>query len=62
MCRKKTKPVTCICYGKAQTFPSRRAAQNFYWDCVENSEGSERERYLNILAKLHRGEDNCSDD
>ena len=54
--------VVCICYGKEQVFKSRKAAINFYSEAMFNTEGSEQERYCNILAGLYRGETRCSDE
>lgn len=44
--------VKTVCYGKERTFDDRQEAVNFYENCLLNSEGSERERYLEILIGL----------
>ena len=53
--------VTVDCYGKKHTVDTVRQAEDFFWNCVENSEGAERDRYINILLQLRRGETCCSD-
>ena len=45
-------PVQVTCYGKTKAFPSRTVAIDFFWDCVVNSEGAERDRYIDILIQL----------
>ena len=54
--------VVCICYGKEQVFKSRKAAIDFYSEAMFATEGSEQDRYCNILAALYRGETRCSDE
>ena len=44
------------CYGKEKEFESFESAFKFYLECSMCSEGSERERYMNILAQMY--EDN----
>lgn len=53
--------VKVICYGKETTYDDRQEAVDFYEDCLQNSEGSERERYLEILLDLRSGKAICSD-
>lgn len=56
----KTK-ITVTCYGSKMTFASREAAEDYFWDCAENSEGSEQERYFAILSQLRHGKTVCHD-
>lgn len=58
---KKLNYVKTICYGKERTFDDRQEAVDFYENCVMNSEGSERERYVEILIDLRSGKTICSD-
>ena len=58
---KKLNYVKTICYGKERTFDERQEAIDFYEDCVQNSEGSERERYVEILTDLRNGKQVCTD-
>ena len=44
--------VKTICYGKEQIWDKKEDAIEFFVDCMLNSEGSERERYCNILSSL----------
>ncbi|MDE7082536.1 MAG: DUF4314 domain-containing protein [Clostridia bacterium] len=53
--------VKTICYGTERTFDDRQEAIDFYENCVVNSEGSERERYVEILIDLRSGKLICSD-
>ena len=57
---KKKDMVTIICYRKEETM-SRSAAIEEFMDCVNNSEGHERNRYVNILMDLLDGKTICSD-
>ena len=52
--------VTIICYGVAEKLPRRRALE-YYHECVQNSEGHEQRRYMNILLDLMYGKKLCSD-
>ena len=54
-------PVNVTCYGKTQSFPSRHAAIDFFWEVVINCEGAERDRYIEILIQLKNGWTNVSD-
>ena len=53
--------VDVICYGKRETWKTREAAFEFFWKGVFSCEGSERDRYLNIVTDLANGKDVCSD-
>ena len=53
--------VTTVCYNQKTVWSSRKSALDFYRDCIRNSEGSERERYVNIYFKLESGEDYATD-
>ncbi len=58
---KKLNYVKTICYGTERTFDDRQEAIDFYEKCVMNSEGSERDRYVEILIDLRCGKLVCSD-
>lgn len=58
---KKLNYVKTICYGTERTFDDRQEAVDFYENCVMNSEGSERDRYVEILIDLRCGKTICSD-
>lgn len=53
--------VKTICYGKEQTWDKKEDAIEFFIDCMLNSEGSERDRYCNILSALKAGLKVCKD-
>ena len=44
MPRKRLQHVTVTCYNETKVYPSVEAAEKFFWDCADNSEGAERER------------------
>lgn len=46
--------VKITCYGETETM-ERKAAMKFYRECADCSDGSERERYVNILFGLMDG-------
>ena len=47
---------------KRKNMDSRDDAVIFFMECMADSEGAERERYLNILVKLKSGTKVCSDE
>lgn len=53
--------VKVTCYGKEKVYDDRQEAVNFFEECVANSEGSERNRYVEILIDLRSGNIDCSD-
>ena len=54
-------PVTTICYGQKQEWEDRWQAVDFFKEGVMACDGSEKERYTNILLKLLSEETECSD-
>ena len=58
---KKKDMVTISCYGR-KTVMEREEAKKFYLECMAFSEGSERERYVNVYLGLVGGLDYCTDD
>ena len=61
LCRK-LDAVKTICYNKEQEWDSREEAMKFFLDAMMESDGSERERYAIIFAKLKLGMEVCDDD
>ena len=59
---KRIDTVKTVCYGKEQVWDSREDAISFFEEGVFSCEGSERERYLNIVSKLKCGLWVCDDD
>lgn len=53
--------VKITCYGKTEIM-ERSKAMKFYREAADWSEGSERERYVNILFGLMDGLNEVSDD
>lgn len=53
--------VKITCYGKTETM-ERNEAIKFYRECADWSEGSERERYVNILFGLMDGLNEVTDE
>ena len=55
------KGVNVLCYNEWKHWDSRNDALAFYRECADCSEGSERERYVNILFGIMDGRRNVSD-
>lgn len=53
--------VKTICYGKERLWDKKEEAIEFFIDCMLNSEGSEKERYCNILSSLKANLKVCED-
>ena len=53
--------VKTICYGKERIWDKKEEAIEFFIDCMLNSEGSEKERYCNILCSLKANLKVCKD-
>lgn len=45
-------PVDVICSNELTTFPNRKTAIKFFYECMAMCEGAERERYTNIYMAL----------
>lgn len=45
-------PVEVICYNRLHLFETRKEAREFYMKAVNMCEGSEKERYVNIVLDL----------
>lgn len=54
--------VVTICYRQKRIWSSRDDAIKFYTEGVMMSEGSEKDRYMNVLLKLQAGKNVCTDD
>lgn len=44
--------VNVICYDTLIKYPTRKKAIDFYFRCMQCSEGAERDRYVNIYMDL----------
>lgn len=53
--------VKVTCYGKEKVYDDRQEAIDFFMMGVASSEGSERNRYTEILIDLLSGKIDCSD-
>lgn len=53
--------VKTFCYGKERLWDKKEEAIEFFIDCMLNSEGSEKERYCNILSSLKANLKVCKD-
>lgn len=60
VCRK-LDSVKITCYGKEETWDSRKEAADFYLKAIAGSEGSECERYTKIYTELLMGLSECID-
>lgn len=47
--------VMTICYRKEDVWPDKECAMFFYRDCINNSEGAELTRYINVYLALEDG-------
>ena len=54
--------VTTVCYGEEKLWDCRKEAKDFFLEALKGTEGSERERYATIYAKLIVGKKYCTDD
>ena len=54
--------VTTVCYWEERVWDSRTEAKDYFLEGIFASEGSERERYAFIYAKLILGYDYCTDE
>ena len=52
--------VKITCYGQTET-RTRKDALKFYREAMRACEGSERDRYTNIVMQLEDGATECSD-
>lgn len=57
-----TEEIKITCYGKTKIWTDRQAAIDFYSIGVESCDGSERNRYMNILIDLMAGKIECFDE
>ena len=53
--------IITICYGTKQEWTSRNEAIRFFMEGIAATEGSEQERYTNILLQLLEGKTICKD-
>lgn len=53
--------VKTICYGNERLWDKKEEAIEFFIDCMLNSEGSEKERYCNVLSSLKANLKVCKD-
>lgn len=58
---KANQKVITKCYNKEEVWNNRQTAIKFFISCIENSEGSERERYTNVLMDLLANKNYCTD-
>lgn len=54
--------VKTICYGEEREWADRLTAINYFEECADMSEGAERDRYINIMLALMRGETVATDE
>lgn len=55
MKQKISEPVTTICYGQKKEWHEREEAIRFFKEGILSTDGSERERYVNIVSDLEAG-------
>lgn len=54
--------ITIKCYGEEKKYFNRKQAIKEFQTAVLSSEGSERDRYIKIIAQLCCGNSYCSDE
>ncbi|MBR4208686.1 MAG: DUF4314 domain-containing protein [Lachnospiraceae bacterium] len=59
---RKLHPVKTICYREETLWEDRYDALKYFLQAMNETDGSERERYTNIHTKLMMGMEVCSDD
>lgn len=57
---KMTDKVKVTCYGQTKEYTRKQALKEFR-EAIRCSEGSERDRYVNIVCQLEDGETECND-
>lgn len=55
------KKIKIVCYNQVEFWSSRKKALEFYRKACRACEGSERDRYLNIVWDLEDNKDTCHD-
>ena len=55
------KIIEIVCYNQIESWHTRKNALKFFRDCARNSEGAERERYINIVWDLEDKKTLCHD-
>ena len=53
--------IITICYGTKQEWTNRNEAIRFFMEGIAATDGSEQDRYTNILLQLLDGETICKD-
>lgn len=54
--------VKTICYGQTREWKNHKEAFDFFFEAYLCSEGSERERYANVLADIYEEKEICTDE
>lgn len=47
--------ITTVCYGRIDKWDDRTKAVKYFYECALFSDGSEKERYTNIMMDLMAG-------
>ena len=53
--------ITTICYGRIDKWDDRVKAVKYFYECALCSDGSEKERYVNIMMDLMAGANLATD-
>lgn len=54
-------PVSTVCYGKREEWKTRKQALDHFYECIANSFGAERERYVRVQIELIEGKKVATD-
>lgn len=60
--KNKKEIITVMCYDKEEIWGDRKEAMDFYLECMNFSDGAERERYSTILEQLMTENTYCTDE
>ena len=58
----KKEKIKITCYGETTEWDCRAKAEAFFLRAIQCSDGSERNRYMNIYCQLQEGCTVCSDE
>ena len=58
---RKLDSVITVCYGEREIWDDRKKAENYFFEALAGSEGSEQDRYFKIYTEIKLGFAVCTD-
>ena len=58
---RKPDSVITVCYGEREIWDDRKKAENYFFEALAGSEGSEQDRYFKIYTEIKLGFAVCTD-